>query len=121
MDLSKTLLDLEQSLLSQAVRSNAEDLSRLIADEFVEIGARGDKWSKAEVIEQLPLQTFTQRTISQFSSRYLSDDIALVTYHCQNVDVDRNVTVNTLRSSIWRKQAEQWQMFFHQGTLLPVQ
>jgi hypothetical protein len=118
MDLSKTLLDLEQSLLSRAVRSDAKELSQLIADDFVEIGARGVKWSKAEVIEQLPKQSFTQRTISQFSSSYLSGDIALVTYHCQNMDMARGVTVNTLRSSIWRKQGEQWHMVFHQGTIL---
>ena len=118
MDLSKTLLILEQHLLSHAVRSNAEDVSRLLADDFVEFGASGNVWSKAEVVEQLPLQPFTQRTISEFTTKSLSENTALVTYQCQNVAIDQRATTNSLRSSVWRKDGEQWQMVFHQGTFL---
>ncbi|MBC2691069.1 DUF4440 domain-containing protein [Pseudomonas kielensis] len=114
MDLSQTLLQLEQRLLSQAVRRDADEISRLIADDFREFGASGGIWTKADLIEQLPQQAFVQRTISQFTVKPLSEHTALVTYHCHNTQAD------SLRSSIWRKQGERWQMVFHQGTRIPT-
>lgn len=110
MDLLQTLLKLEQRLLSQATRGNAEEISRLIADDFTEFGASGGIWNKADLVEQLPRQPFTQRTISEFAVKPLSENTALVTYQCHTA------ASNSRRSSIWRKQDEQWQMVFHQGT-----
>ncbi|WP_433738652.1 DUF4440 domain-containing protein [Pseudomonas putida] len=110
MNLSQTLLRLEQRLLSEATRCNADELSGLLADDFIEFGASGSIWTKAEVIQQLPKDSFSQRTISQFAIKPLSENTALVTYQCHTE------TSNSLRSSIWRKQNEQWQMLFHQGT-----
>lgn len=114
MDLSQTLLQLEQRLLSEVVRRDVDKISRLIADDFREFGASGGTWTKADLIEQLPQQAFTQRTISQFTVKPLSEYTALVTYHCHNSQTD------SLRSSIWRKHGECWQMVFHQGTYLPI-
>jgi len=111
MDLLQTLFELEQRLLSQTTRGNTEDISRLIADDFTEFGASGGVWSKTDLIQQLPCQPFIQRTISEFAVKPLSGDTALVTYRCHTN------AGNSLRSSIWRKQEEQWQMVFHQGTL----
>ncbi|WP_030128050.1 DUF4440 domain-containing protein [Pseudomonas sp. QTF5] len=110
MELSRILLELEQRLLSQATRHDAGEISNLIADEFIEFGASGNIWTKADLVEQLPDETFTQRTISKFAVKPLSKHTALVTYQC------RTAATNSLRSSIWRKQDEQWQMVFHQGT-----
>jgi len=83
---------------------------RLIADDFTEFGASGGIWNKADLVEQLPRQPFTQRTISEFAVKPLSENTALVTYQCHTA------ASNSRRSSIWRKQDEQWQMVFHQGT-----
>lgn len=110
MEGSQTLLELEQRLLSQDIRQNATEISRLIADDFVEFGASGSTWTKADVVDRLPDEPFIQRTISQFAVRPLSEHIALVTYQCHAA------ASTSLRSSIWRKQKEQWQMIFHQGT-----
>jgi hypothetical protein len=110
MDLSQALLELETRLLSQATRRDAGAIARLIADDFLEFGASGGIWTKADLIEQLPDQPFTQRTISEFAAKPLSEHTALVTYRCHTA------AGNSLRSSIWRKQAEAWQMVFHQGT-----
>ena len=118
MDLSQTLLQLEQRLLSQATRRDCEELSHLLADDFIEFGASGGIWNKAEVIEQLPQESFTQRTISQFAVNPLSEHTVLVTYHCHADVVGQSCTIGSLRSSIWRKQDGQWQIVFHQGTFL---
>lgn len=119
MELSQTLLQLEQRLLSQTTRRDAEEISRLLADDFIEFGASGSVWIKAEVVEQLPLQPFSPRTISAFTAKQLSEDTALVTYRCHNIAIGQRSRANSLRSSIWRKQGEQWQMVFHQGTSQP--
>lgn len=120
MDLSQTLLQLEQRLLSQTTRRDAEEISRLLADDFIEFGASGSVWSKAEVVEQLPLQPSSQCTISAFAAKQLSSDTALVTYRCHNIAIGQRSPANSLRSSIWRRQGEQWQMAFHQGTFIPA-
>ena len=54
MDLVQTLFELEQCLMSQATRSNDEDISGLIADDFTEFGASGGVWYKADIVEHLP-------------------------------------------------------------------
>lgn len=118
MDLSQILLQLEQRLLSQATRCNCEELSHLLADDFIEFGVSGNIWNKAEVVEQLPQEHFTQRTISQFAVKPLSEHTALVTYNCHVETLDQHRTIGSLRSSIWQKQDERWQMVFHQGTPL---
>lgn len=117
MDLSKHLLHLENRLLSRAVREDAAELERLIADDFVEFGASGGIWNKSDVLEALPQQAFAQRNVSQFTLKQLSEDSALVTYHCHTVAGGQRVPADSLRSSVWRRQGEQWQMVFHQGTL----
>jgi hypothetical protein len=71
MDLSQILLQLEQRLLSLTTRRDAEEISRLLADDFIEFGASGSIWTKAEMVEQLPLQPFSQRTISEFTAKPL--------------------------------------------------
>lgn len=119
MKLSQTLLKLEQRLQSQATRRDAEEISQLLADDFIEFGASGGVWTKADVAEQLPLEAFTQRTISEFTAKPLSEHTILVTYHCHSAANDQRCATKSLRSSIWRRQGEQWQMVFHQGTLVP--
>lgn len=119
MDLSQTLLQLEQRLLSQATRRDAEKISNLLADDFIEFSASGGVWSKADVVDQLPHEPFFRRSISQFSIKSLSEESALATYLCRAESHDQSGVADSLRSSIWRKRGEQWQMVFHQGTLIP--
>lgn len=119
LDLSQTLRQLEQRLLSEAVRGNAEEISCLIADDFTEIGASGNTWTKADLVELLPQQPFTPRTLNEFTVKQLSEHTALVTYRCHTDSVGQDPDTSSLRSSIWRRQGEQWQMVFHQGTSVP--
>ncbi|MBK5352581.1 nuclear transport factor 2 family protein [Pseudomonas sp. TH41] len=121
MDLSQTLLQLEQCLLSQETRRDPKEISNLIADDFIEFSASGSTWTKADLVEQLPHQPFTERTINEFAAKQLSEHTALVTYHCHTISIGQHSPANSLRSSIWRHQDEQWRMVFHQGTFLPLQ
>lgn len=119
MDVRKQLKQLEKRLLEHDVRLNEYELSTLLADDFVEFGASGIAWTKAEVITGLQNEAFVPRVISNFVVKPLSGDVMLVTYLCRSVPTDQDREINSLRSSIWRLNGNEWQMVFHQGTLCP--
>lgn len=115
MDMRLKILELEQLLITPAVRANAPMLEKLLADDFIEFGAVGKRWTKAEVINGLKSQAVVTRTISDFSLRMLAGDVALATYLCRHCNGD-GVESLSLRSSVWKACREGWQMAFHQGT-----
>lgn len=52
--LAKHIEDLEVSLLQPEVRRSAKKISELLADDFVEFGMFGKKYSKQDFVELLP-------------------------------------------------------------------
>ena len=48
--------------------------------------------------------------------RVLGPASALLTYRAAHRQPDGSLTRHTLRSSVWRLEAEGWQLFYHQGT-----
>ena len=111
------LYKLELELLRPDTRSNANRLSELISDSFCEHTTSGhiyhyhvgDTFSGGATYDGDWL-------IIDFSVRKLSSDTALVTYKVvMNSQPDDSKKV-TLRSSIWRIEADDWKLIFHQGT-----
>jgi hypothetical protein len=119
MNVRKQLEQFEKRLLEHDVRLNEDELSTLLADDFVEFGASGIAWTKAEVITGLQNEAFVPRLISNFVVKPLSGEVMLVTYLCRSAPTDQDREVNSLRSSIWRMYGNEWQMVFHQGTRCP--
>jgi len=119
MNVTKQLEQFEKRLLEHDVRLNEDELSTLLADDFIEFGASGIAWTKAEVITELQNEAFVPRLVSSFVVKQLSDDVMLITYLCRSAPTDQDREVNSLRSSIWRRYGNEWQMVFHQGTLCP--
>lgn len=58
MDIRLEILALEQLLLDPEARKNDRLLKQLLAEDFVEFGAVGKSWTKAEVIVGLKSQTW---------------------------------------------------------------
>ena len=85
-----------------------------IADDFVEFGASGKVWTKTEIITAIAGWGPSERLVENFTVRELSPGICLVTYKV--IGKDRQPNPSSLRSSIWRKHGESWQIIFHQGT-----
>ena len=54
-----------------------------------------------------------ERIIEDFTVRELSASVCLITYKAIRADMPFPFS---LRSSIWRKHRETWQIVFHQGT-----
>ena len=113
---------LEEQLLQPETRSSADQLGKLLADEFIEFGSSGRVFDKAKIIESLqqeqhlPHARSVQRSIADFSARRLAPEIVLVTYRIV-VRAASHEERHTLRSSIWKSIDGRWQMVFHQGTL----
>lgn len=119
MDIRLKILELEALLLKPEVRADQALLSRLLADEYVEFGARGVTWTKAEIIPAMQHDDRVKRVILNFETRQIADSIVLATYTCKHTYSD-GLEASTLRSSIWREGSEGWEIVFHQGTKLPA-
>jgi len=105
---------LERQLLDPRIRSSRERLDQLIAADFIEFGSSGRAWSKNEIIEALLQSPGREIGVESIESRCLCDDVVLVTYRSWRVgEAD---PAAALRSSIWRRQGDTWQLVFHQGT-----
>ena len=104
----------EKRLLDRT--ESEKKLNTLIDDAFIEIGSSGTHYNKTDVIQWLSIDDQSVRSGTDFSARLLVNNLVLLTYisHIQNVS--GAPIKKALRSSIWRKQDDIWQMVFHQGT-----
>ncbi len=112
-NLRKVLLALEQRLLDPAVRRSPDLAAELLADDFVEIGSSGRTFDKTAILDLFTLeeQNPSVLTIIDFSVRCLSSSIVLATYQIPET--------RSKRSSLWKLCGSQWQIVFHQGTIVP--
>ena len=118
-DLDQHLIDLETELLGAETRHNRARLEELLADDFREFGASGKIWDRPSVIAGLlsePAAPASSLTATDFAVRHLSGDSALVTYAVSSQG--ETGPRHTLRSSIWLRFGDRWQMVFHQGTAM---
>lgn len=115
-DTSNTIKELEFSLLKPEVRSSKEELNRLLADDFVEFGTSGNKYTKADILERLPnTNEKVEYVVSDFFVEILSDNVAVATFKTEKT-TDGKQKVVSQRSSHWRKTDSGWQMFLHEAT-----
>ena len=94
------------------------DFERTAAADFWEIGASGRRYSRAHVLDVLEHRVpdpaeHTWKT-RDFHCRELGPDTYLLTYTLEQGErVSR-------RSTIWRRNGDEWVIVFHQGTLVGV-
>lgn len=106
-------IEAELRLLAPEVRSSPELLGELLHPEFTEFGVSGTHWDRASIIKALtesagrtgrPIMTSRMRGVQ------LADDLVHLTF-----DTDSNGRL-AHRSSLWRLHADEWLLWFHQGT-----
>ncbi|MCW2037938.1 MULTISPECIES: nuclear transport factor 2 family protein [Xanthomonas] len=109
------LRDLELRLLDPQVRGAAAELETLLDPAFVEFGASGRCYTRAEVIAAL--------TTSAVVADYVTDDFSCVLLVPQLAQLRYRTRVHAdgvvrcaLRSSLWRLDGARWRMLFHQAT-----
>ncbi|MCX6756118.1 MAG: DUF4440 domain-containing protein [Candidatus Nomurabacteria bacterium] len=115
-DIEQKIYALEMSLLTPEVRSSAAKLDELLSDDFIEFGSSGLVYDKKHILERLPSNTDSVvYKVEDFNVKILSEDCALATFKTEKI-VNDVLNSTSLRSSIWKKESENWRMFFHQGT-----
>jgi hypothetical protein len=95
-----------------------EALQKHVCEEFFEVGASGNVWARADVIN-----TYVGRyndphyqdvwEAKDFKLMQIATDNYLLTYTL----IQDNKRV-TRRSTIWRFKGDTWQILYHQGTLV---
>jgi hypothetical protein len=117
-DTLNVLRSLEERLLRPQVRKNAQEVSALLADDFLEIGSSSRVFDKAAIIAELATEVPRAGALmADFEMEMLSPVIALVRY--RTILRDAAGVKQALRSSIWIHRDGRWQMKFHQGTPAP--
>ena len=113
---------LEEALHRREVRNSREAVENLLGESFVEIGASGKAYSRAEMVELLVSETDdtndTKLQATGYSLTSISADAVLLTYRTCRVVSDGSER-HVLRSSIWAQRGGRWQLVFHQGTIAP--
>ena len=112
------LRSLEEELLKPEVRRTADQVGRLLADDFVEFGSSGRVYDKAQIIAALQDEApdpAIRISLTDFSARQLAPGAILVTYRTVWSGPGAPAGYK-LRSSIWKLMEGRWQMVFHQGT-----
>jgi hypothetical protein len=93
-----------------------QDFDRMMAEEFWEVGASGQVYSRAFVLD----------TLEQRHREPVAEDLEVTNFGCQPLAADLFLATYTLnqsgrvsrRASLWRQTPEGWQVVYHQGTLL---
>jgi hypothetical protein len=103
------LIEYEKALISLSL--SHQKLKSLIADDFIEYGKNGHVYDQKDIFAWLDSNPKRKIQAFNFNLKFLSDNIALLTYISEELDNKVN------RTSIWIKRNNQWQMTFHQGTI----
>jgi hypothetical protein len=114
-ELAAHLFDLEQQLLQPSTRRDPAALTSLLADDFREFGSSGRVYTRQQIIDLLAAESPRHITLSDPLCRQLSEDTALLTYRSTRTTALKAAS-HALRSSLWVRRDDRWQMIFHQGT-----
>jgi len=98
------------------IRGSREEISLLLADDFVEFGVSRRTFDKLQVVEELPHSPAAPVIIEDFQVKVLAPDVVLATYRAVKTNESREEMRNSLRSSIWKFLDGRWQMVFHHDT-----
>ncbi len=93
-----------------------EDLERMTAEEFWEVGASGKLYAREYVLDLIEERGVTPT----------GDDWRTWDFRCQEIAADNYLLTYTLaqgprvtrRSTVWRRTDEGWKIVFHQGTIV---
>ncbi|WP_415973287.1 DUF4440 domain-containing protein [Rhodococcus sp. 077-4] len=110
-DLS-TVLELERELQTPECRRDRERLARLLADDFIEIGASATVWDKSSILDMLGNEEPVEIEVIEPIGRAVDVNCVLVQW------ISRTPEMRARRTSLWRRTNTGWELVHHQGTPL---
>lgn len=95
------------------------DFDAMMAPEFWEVGASGQRYSREYVLDVLEARHASAHEdswrIEGFHCAELAPDNYLVTYTLYQGEQGERVT---RRATLWRRHGQTWKMVYHQGTMV---
>ncbi|WP_087001763.1 DUF4440 domain-containing protein [Rhizobium sullae] len=120
-DLLNEIRSLEEALHRPEIRRSRTAVEALLAEGFVEFGASGRAYRRAEIIDLLVQENDGEDAGELLTYDYalssISSDAVLLTYRTRRTRGDGSER-HVLRSSIWKLSDLGWKMLFHQGTVM---
>jgi hypothetical protein len=116
--LVEQLLKFELELMDPKRRRDPATIAHLLTEDFLEFGKSGRTFNKTEILAAIAGPAAHQGQtlqVEDFDVRMLASNCALTTYR---ISVHAP-GISSLRSSIWIRGTNGWQMCFHQGTVVP--
>ncbi len=115
-DLDGTIraLGAAETALARRDRDWPGGLGTLLDEAFVEVGASGRAWSRAEVVELLATDPPSAIELEDLVVERLADDVALVRFVTEERGPTRR---RARRASVWVRRDGTWRMRYHQGTV----
>ncbi|MGY0216494.1 nuclear transport factor 2 family protein [Endozoicomonadaceae bacterium StTr2] len=112
------IIEHEIALHQYEVRTNREQVLKLLHPDFQEVGESGNSYNLSSILELLGSeQPSGNRIHSQdYESIKLGPDVYLLLYKSATVDSEGHSSHFAKRSSIWMLTETGWQMKYHQGT-----
>ena len=94
-----------------------EHFAKLMTSDYWEIGASGQRYDRTFILELLKQNPPTDAeaegwTCSNFELRELPGDTYLLTYNLNQRGR------HTRRATLWQRRSQEWQILYHQGTIM---
>ncbi len=109
----RAVIRLEMALLAAETRHDRTAVEHLLDPEFVEVGASGRRWTRAETIAALgadPADDHGEPWATDLVGTELAAGVVLLTY------VSQRGPHRARRASMWRRSNGSWRIVYHQGT-----
>jgi hypothetical protein len=114
---TKELADREPIFHRPEFGTTRRDFEQMMADDFWEVGASGQKYSREFVLSTLDRrhqsQVVENYTVTDFACRCVAQDSYLVTYQLEQAGGRLS-----RRATLWRASSTGWKIVYHQGTLI---
>ena len=105
------VVDLERSLLTDAVRGDRSQLAALLDRSWSHVCARGELWTREDRLAAADgARGGEQKSMELIEARDLGSDVVLLVWR----EVAESGSV--LRSSVWHRRGGEWSQVFQQGT-----
>ncbi len=111
---------LEERLAMPAAGDTPAVLASLLAPEFREFGRSGRIFDRAAALEELVRHERPRVVLENFKATVIAREVILVTYLSRSAPGARSKPP-ALRSSVWCRRKDRWQLVFHQGTPGPAE
>ncbi len=116
--LEEIILDYENDFFRKDFCDNYRNLDKRIHDEFFEIGKSGQVFYKDKIIDYLNnLDSDRDIRIIDFKTKDLKNGLLMANY----IADEKELGINTLRTSIWVIEDGDWKLLFHQGTITEME